>query len=197
MKLTLSAVHAGGVPLIGPVSLSVAQGETVALTGPSGVGKSTLLRVILGLHAGFDGTLDAPPNMAAVFQEPVLMPWRSALENLTLATRITPEAARDWLNAVGLGGMEEHFPKQMSLGQQRRLSLARGFATSPDLLLMDEPFVSLDRDLADEMMSLFETLRRDHATTTILVTHDPAEAARLATRTLLLKGRPATLSDAP
>jgi NitT/TauT family transport system ATP-binding protein len=193
LSVDLRAVRAGGAQILGPVAFDVAQGETLALTGPSGVGKTTLLRVISGLHGDLDGSVTRPGRISAVFQEPVLLPWRSALANLTLTARIDRNAAMHWLAAVGLGFQAQLFPGQLSLGQQRRLALARAFAMRPDLLLMDEPFVSLDAALADEMMTLFETLRAAQATTTILVTHDAREAARLASRVLRLDGRPATL----
>lgn len=196
LTLNLTSVHAGGTPILGALSLTVKAGETLALTGPSGIGKSTLLRVIAGLHKGYEGQISAPAPIAMVFQDPTLLPWRDALANLTLATRCTSDTARHWLGAVGLADRADYMPRQLSLGQQRRLALARAFAMAPRLLLLDEPFVSLDPALADEMMGLFETLRRDHPVTTLLVTHDAGEAARLATRTLRLTGSPARIASA-
>ncbi|NIY78876.1 ABC transporter ATP-binding protein [Celeribacter sp. HF31] len=193
LHLDLRSVSAGGAHILGAIRLDIRAGETVALTGPSGVGKTTLLRVISGLHRDYEGEITRPPRLSAVFQSPTLLPWRRAWQNLTLTTGISKAQALDWLTVVGLADHADHFPEQMSLGQQRRLALARAFAASPDLLLMDEAFVSLDPKLADEMMQLFETLRTRHGTTTLLVTHDRTEAARLADRVLRLDGHPATL----
>jgi len=196
VRVDLRSAHAGGQQILGPISFSIAPGASLALVGPSGVGKSTLLRVICGLHSDYDGSCERPERISTVFQEPTLLPWRSALDNLTLTTRIDAPNARQWLAQVGLSDHADLFPGQLSLGQQRRLALARAFAAAPDLLLMDEAFVSLDPQLADEMMRLFETLRAHHVTTTILVTHDPKEAARLCDRVLTLGGRPAQVQTA-
>lgn len=183
----------GSTPVLGRIALTLARGETVAISGGSGVGKSTLLRIIAGLDADFRGAVTAPDRVAMVFQEPTLLPWRSALRNLEITARIGSDEAASWLADVGLHGLEQHFPGQMSLGQQRRLSLARAFAYAPELLLMDEPFVSLDPALTQEMHTLFESLQAKNVITTLLVTHDRKEANRLAHRTLTLAGRPATI----
>lgn len=183
----------GTTQVLGPMSLDLGAGDTLALTGPSGIGKSTLLRIIAGLDADFRGTLERPERIAMVFQEPTLLPWRRALDNLTLTTGVSRAEAEAALAEVGLQGMGGHFPGQMSLGQQRRLALARAFAAKPDLLLMDEPFVSLDEARAQEMYALFEALRARDPVTTILVTHDRAEARRLADRVVRLDGSPAMI----
>lgn len=194
LKLDIKDMHYGTVPVLGAVQLSLTKGETVALTGPSGVGKSTLLRIVAGLESRYRGTCDAPDRISFVFQEPTLMPWRSVVENLTLTANISESQAVQALDEVGLAGRGADFPGQLSLGQQRRLSLARAFAAQPDLLLLDEPFVSLDPKLADEMMNVFEGLRQKHQVTTLLVTHVEAEATRLADRVLRLAGQPARLA---
>ncbi len=128
-----------------------------------------------------------------VFQEPTLLPWRSVLANITIATGVSDAVAMAALTDVGLGSRAADFPNRLSLGQQRRLSLARAFAVKPALLLMDEPFVSLDPELADEMMRLFMALRESVTVTTILVTHVEAEARRLADRIVTLAGAPARI----
>ena len=193
LRAALNGVAVRGRPVLGPVALELRAGETLALTGPSGVGKTTLLRVLAGLEGGYSGTVDRPARLAMVFQEPTLLPWRSLTQNLTLMLGITAEQAEAALAEVGLGGRGKDVPGQLSLGQQRRLALARAFAAQPDLLLMDEPFVSLDARLADEMMTLFEKLRGARSVATLVVTHDMGEARRLGQRILRLSGSPATL----
>ncbi|QHQ36489.1 ABC transporter ATP-binding protein [Algicella marina] len=184
----------GGTEILRDISFTLDKGETLALLGPSGIGKSTLLRLVAGIDSNFSGTIERPDNMAIVFQEPTLLPWRSVLANITLIHPQLPVAeAREALDRVGIADKAALFPGQLSLGQQRRLALARAFAGQPDLLIMDEPFVSLDADKADEMMTLTETLIREANPATIFVTHAREEAERLATRILRLGGEPATL----
>lgn len=184
----------GDSEVLRDVAFEVAKGETLALLGPSGIGKSTILRIVAGIDGAFDGEVIRPESMAIVFQEPTLLPWRSALQNLTLIhPGITKSRAEAALERVGLSGKCGLFPGQLSLGQQRRLSLARAFVGQPELLILDEPFVSLDRETADAMMSLTETLIADAQPATLFVTHDANEAERLSTRTARLSGQPATL----
>lgn len=191
ITVSISEKRFGDDLVLGPIAFGIAQGETVALVGPSGIGKSTLLRLVSGIDTDFTGHIDRPQAMAMVFQEPTLLPWRSALENLTLLhPGLPPERALAALDEVGLTGKETLFPGQLSLGQQRRLALARAFAGQPDLLIMDEPFVSLDAAAADRMLTLTEQLIARHQPATLFVTHDMAEATRLAHRTLTLEGGP-------
>ncbi len=200
ITVSISKKRFGADPVLGPIEFKIAQGETVALVGPSGIGKSTLLRLVSGIDTDFTGHIDRPQAMAMVFQEPTLLPWRSALENITLLHPGLPrERALTALEEVGLTGKETLFPGQLSLGQQRRLALARAFAGQPDLLIMDEPFVSLDAAAADRMLTLTEALIARHQPATLFVTHDMAEATRLAHRTLTLETGPngAQLSQGP
>ena len=195
MRLDLIARSFGPRRVLGPLSLSVRRGERVALLGPSGIGKTTLLRILAGLDRDYHGTRTAPERLAAVFQEPTLLPWRSALANLTLTTGASPAAARRLMAELGLAGREGAFPRQLSLGQQRRLALARAFAAGPDILLMDEPFASLDEDTRGRMLDLTARLLKASGAGVVVVTHDPAEAARLGQRILVLT--PAGLADHP
>lgn len=174
--------------------LHVAPGETLAILGPSGTGKSTLLRLIAGIDQDFTGAISidgTPAHLALapgfVFQDSRLLPWLSVLENV----RLGGTGAEHLLDRVGLKGREGDFPHQLSGGMQRRVALARALASSSGLLLLDEPFVSLDRALADEMQTLLAELVAATRPTMLLVTHSPEEAARLARRVIVLEGRPA------
>lgn len=184
--------------ILGPVALEVRAGETVALTGPSGIGKSTLLRCIAGLDPVTEGRVAAPERIGIVFQEPLLLPWRTARDNLTLTTGIARDEADALLAEVDLTPCAALYTGQMSLGQQRRLALARAFASAPRLLLLDEPFVSLDPPLAREMMALTAQLQARTRPATLLVTHSEDEARALSDRVVTLGGAPARIvSDRP
>jgi NitT/TauT family transport system ATP-binding protein len=198
IRVQVEAKAFGGAEVLRDVAFEVAEREVVAILGPSGVGKSTLLRIVAGIDRDFAGHVDRPGRLAMVFQEPVLLPWRTAAENLTLIHpglgRAGAEAA---LDRVGIADKADHFPRQLSLGQARRVSLARAFAADPEALILDEPFASLDEGTAEEMLALTERLIAETGAPTLFVTHSEAEAARLATRVLRLAGRPATiLADA-
>ncbi|MES2542850.1 MAG: ABC transporter ATP-binding protein [Pseudomonadota bacterium] len=194
MDIDIRAKSFAGRPVLGPVRLTLAQGQRVAILGPSGIGKTTFLRIVAGLDADFDGTVSEEGRTTVVFQEPTLLPWRTALENITLPAGVTPEVARGLMAEVGLGGKDALYPRQLSLGQQRRLALARAFAPSPTTLLMDEPFASLDAETAGRMLDLTAALLDRSEVSLIFVTHDPAEATRLKARALTLSGSPATLN---
>jgi sulfonate transport system ATP-binding protein len=176
----------GANEVLRDVAFEVRPGETLAVVGPSGVGKSTLLRIVAGLDADYAGEVRRPERTAMVFQEPTLLPWRSAAQNLTLTTGVDAARAEAALGEVGLAGRGGLFPRQLSLGQQRRLALARAFARRPELLLLDEPYVSLDADLVEEMLALTERLIAATRPATLFVTHAAAEAERLATQVLRL-----------
>jgi len=195
IRVDVTCKSFAGTPVLQDIAFDVAKGETVAILGPSGIGKSTLLSLIAGTDTDFDGRITRPEKLAIVFQEPTLLPWRSVIQNITLIHPSLPaSAAKDALGRVGLAGKAALFPNQLSLGQQRRLALARAFAGTPDLLIMDEPFASLDHATSEDMLQLTETLISESNPATIFVTHAPKEAARLANRTLTLAGSPATLA---
>ncbi len=195
--------HPGRV-VLSHLRFDVADREFVCILGPSGTGKTTTLNIISGLDADFQGTLtfgdpEAARRLAYVFQEPRLLPWRTLLANVALPLGKDPlakEKALRWLDRVGLSDFAHHFPGQTSLGMQRRASLARAFAVRPSLMLMDEPFVSLDEATADDLRGLLTTLWRTEPVTVLFVTHDVREAIRLANRILLLTNPPARLAAA-
>ncbi|MDP5306550.1 ATP-binding cassette domain-containing protein [Paracoccus spongiarum] len=197
MRLDLQGKAFGPRAVLGPLSLTAGRGQRLAVLGPSGIGKSTLLRIVAGLDHAFAGHLSGDDRVAMVFQEPTLLPWRPALQNITIPTGCDAATAGALMAQVGLAGREAQFPRQLSLGQQRRLALARAFAARPDILLMDEPFASLDPDTADRMIALTAGLLDRSGAGLILVTHDAEEPARLGARPLILSGSPATLGPAP
>lgn len=182
-----------GTPVLGPIALDVAPGETVALLGPSGIGKTTLLRILAGLDTQFVGAARRPDRVAMVFQDPALLPWRTAFENLAI---IAPDGdVRGVLEQVGLKGRGAAYPGELSLGQQRRLSLARACLAKPQALFLDEPFVSLDAQTAGAMLDLTRDLIASLRPATIVVTHSETEAKRLANRRLCLRGTPSVLEE--
>lgn len=196
IRVRLVSKSFGGVPVLGRISLDIAEGETVAVLGPSGIGKTTLLRVVAGLDADFEGRVDCARPLAMVFQEPTLLPWRTAMQNLRVVhPGLSRAAAQDMLARVGLTDRARAYPGQLSLGQQRRLALARAFAGRPRALVLDEPFASLDPGTAGAMLALTEGLIAAARPATLLVTHALAEAERLASRILVLDGQPATLQS--
>jgi NitT/TauT family transport system ATP-binding protein len=184
----------GELQVLGELAFSLGQGEVAALVGPSGCGKTTLLRIIAGLEREFEGTVALPAHgmLGMVFQEPRLLPWRTVEQNVRLAAPHVNGAVLDTLFAtLGLAAHRDHYPGELSLGLARRVALARAFAVGPDLLLLDEPFVSLDDALAARLREELAVLVSRSPVTTLLVTHDIDEAIGLADRLLLLSASPA------
>ena len=183
-------------PVIADLSFALEEGETGAFIGPSGCGKSTLLRILAGLDCDYEGAVNVPAHVRAsmVFQEPRLLPWRSVEDNVRLAAPDASEAEVEVLfAALGLSKHRTHFPGELSIGLARRVALARAFAVRPTLLLLDEPFVSLDRPLARQLQSDLASLVESQRMITVLVTHDVDEAIALADRIFVLSARPAHL----
>lgn len=174
------------------VDLEIPAGQFIALIGASGVGKSTLLRIVAGLEPPTSGRVELrshhpSPDIRMMFQEDRLMPWRTVLRNVTLGLRGRDDDARALLAAVGLAGRDKDYPVVLSGGQRQRVALARALIHEPELLLLDEPFGALDAITRASMQLLLEGLLARRPRTVLLVTHDVEEALVLADRVLLMR----------
>jgi NitT/TauT family transport system ATP-binding protein len=190
------------------INVSVARGEFVSIVGPSGCGKTTLLSCIAGLRSKSGGRVlldgsevSAPPRqMALIFQEygRTLLPWKSVLDNVIFGMENRPDIARqdherlarDALRHVGLEGREQSYPWQLSGGQQQRVAIARGLANGPDILLMDEPFASVDAQTRAELEDLLLRIWEEYSRTILFVTHDIEEAIYMSDRVVVLSAPP-------
>jgi ABC-type nitrate/sulfonate/bicarbonate transport system ATPase subunit len=190
------AASGDNLHVLGELGFTLANGEVAALVGPSGCGKTTLLRIIAGLDRDYQGTVRLPAHcrLGMVFQEPRLLPWRSVEANVRLAAPEATDATLDALfQTLGLAAHRGHYPGELSLGLARRVALARAFAVAPDLLVLDEPFVSLDAALAERLRAELVELVTRRPVTTLLVTHDVEEAIGLADRLLVMSASPARI----
>src|SRR4051794_34007795 len=170
------------------LDLAIDDDELVVLLGPSGCGKSTLLRLLAGLDRPDGGRIEVPAKRAVVFQGDRLLPWQRVLRNVTLGLR-GPDAdqqARKALADVHLAGREKAWPKQLSGGEAQRVALARALVSEPELILLDEPFASLDAITRVRMHDLVRQLRHQHHASMLLVTHVVDEAIALADRILVM-----------
>jgi len=196
----------GGLPTLRDVSFTVKPQEFLSVLGPSGSGKTTLLRVLAGLlkpSAGsveIHGPNDKQPRVGLVFQQANLMPWRTVIQNITLPLELegvplaqAQQKAEDLIGLVGLVGFEKAWPRDLSGGMAQRVALARSFIQQPDLLLLDEPFGSLDALTRERMGTELLNLWHARRTTVILVTHSIAEALMLSDRVLVISQRPGTV----
>ena len=181
------------IPAIRDLLLEVRPQSMTVLMGPSGCGKTTLLRIVAGLDTRFLGRVHVPDNtrIGIMFQEPRLLPWRTVRQNIAIVAENLSNAELDHLaSAVGIADMLPRYPQELSLGLARRVALARAFAPRPDLLLLDEPFVSLDERTADRLRRLLLEVWSARPSTALLVTHNPREAILLADQLVLLAPRP-------
>lgn len=190
----LSKRH-GSLRVIQDFSLSIQSGEFLSLVGPSGCGKTTLLHLIAGLESCSSGKIlygKENPRIGMVFQTPRLLPWRNVAENLMLAMGSDADLERleTLMNRVGLPDAMSLYPERLSIGMLRRVSLVRAFAIRPDLLLMDEPMVSLDAPTARKARELLVELWKSERQTILFVTHDLREAIELSDRIAFVSSSP-------
>jgi NitT/TauT family transport system ATP-binding protein len=197
--------QSAAMPVLEAIDLSVDRGDFVSIIGPSGCGKSTLLKLIAGLSPITAGEISvngltpaaAREQVSFVFQDATLMPWRTVTENIELGLELEgkPRAERSvvvakLLDLVGLSHVAQHYPRQLSGGMKMRVSIARALATTPRLLLMDEPFAALDEMTRDRMNEELLRLRKEQGWTVIFVTHSVAEAVFLSSRVVILAPHP-------
>ena len=201
MSLRLDGIHhAYGLrPVLEGIDLSVRDGEIVAVLGRSGVGKTTLLQIAAGLLPPSAGEVTRTGVVAAVFQEPRLLPWRRVVDNAAFALKCRGVARKErrrrallMLDRLGLGDTADLWPSELSGGMRQRVALARAFLIEPKVLLLDEPFSSLDLGLRRELLAILSNeVGGDCAV--LMITHDVVEAATIADRIVVFDGTPARI----
>jgi NitT/TauT family transport system ATP-binding protein len=205
VNLTFRPPNRAPVRALSGFDIDIREGEFLSIVGPSGCGKSTFLNVLLGLikpdsgDLTLDGRRIAGPgtDRAMVFQEFGLLPWRTVEHNVALglelkgvATQTRQEISTRFIQMVGLGGFEKHYPHELSGGMKQRVGLARALATDPDVLLMDEPFAALDAQTRDLMQAELLRIWHEARKTVLFVTHQIDEAIYLSDRVMVMTKRP-------
>jgi len=190
------------------LSFTVRKGELLALVGPSGCGKSTLLRIIAGLEKGSAGDMNldgqkikgCDPRFGLVFQEFALFPWLKAIENIDMGLEFKgiPKSERRlealrYIRAFGLEGFEDKYPKELSGGMKQRVAIARTLILNPEIVLMDEPFGSLDSQTRNHLQDFLLNIWQSRRDTVLFVTHNVDEAVYLSDRIIVLSPRPSTI----
>lgn len=192
-----------GKPAVRNISFSTEPGEIIGVLGTSGCGKSTLLRTISGLDDDYEGEIAIKGNTSQemldktgfIFQEPRLLPWLTVLDNVTFGLNgIKKEEKKifgeNYLKNVGLSDSENLYPRQLSGGMAQRVAIARALVTSPEILLLDEPFSALDAFTKMQLQDLLLDVWSTYQSTIVLVTHDIDEATYLCDRIIILRGQP-------
>jgi len=189
--------QAESLTAIANLNLTLKSGEFICLVGPSGCGKTTLLNIIADLDNDYQGSIglsqkSSRPKIGYIFQNPRLLPWRTVRENIELVVEesLSANIIDNLLEVMQLTPSQHVYPERLSLGMSRRVAITRAFAVDPDLLLMDEPFVSLDAPTARQVRALLLSLWQQRPHTVLFVTHDLREAITLADRLIFLSTSP-------
>jgi NitT/TauT family transport system ATP-binding protein len=194
------SISYGGEPVLEAVNLTVEEGRFVSLVGPSGSGKSSLLRAVIGLQQPLSGTIEtnlARSQIGLLFQDDALLPWKTARDNVALGLTLNGTErgnalaeAEAWLQRLGLAGFGDRFPRHLSGGQRKRVALAQVLAMKPRLILMDEPFASLDAIVRARVVKDVVALVERERISVLLVTHDLEEALSLSDEVYLMSQGP-------
>ena len=200
MRVRDLTISYGGEPVLEAVNLTVEEGRFVSLVGPSGSGKSSLLRAVIGLQQPLSGTVEtnlARSQLGLLFQDDALLPWKTARDNVALGLAFNGmernkalAEAEAWLERLGLAGFGDRFPRHLSGGQRKRVALAQVLAMKPRLILMDEPFASLDAIVRARVVKDVVALVERESISVLLVTHDLEEALSLSDEVYLLSQGP-------
>ena len=188
MKFTFASKSFGTQTILAPLTLKLEKGTVTALMGPSGSGKTTLLKMIAGLDQDDAQTPKKQLKIGMMFQEPRLLPWKTVQENIELAGPV-----RDLLQALDLDDAGDLYPRQLSFGMAKRVAFARAMASQPELLLLDEPFTSLDDARVDLMRTMISEAKNRLNIPVLITTHDRADAEAIQADIYALEGRPAKI----
>ena len=210
LEITALSKWFGDLEALQNIDVAVEQGEFISIVGPSGCGKTTFLRMVAGLEPATSGTIliDGQPlrgpgnNRGFVFQNDSLLPWRTVLSNALIGPEVAGsvgpverQRTLELLKLVGLSGFEDYYPRQLSGGMRQRVNLARALAIDPDVLLMDEPFASLDAQTREIMQTELLRIWEQGHKTVLFVTHQIDEAVFLSDRVLVFARRPGRLQE--
>ncbi len=175
----------GKLKVLDDLNFEIKKGERILIFGPTGIGKTTILKMIAGILKADGGSVEVEGTVGYVFQEPRLLPWKTAVENINLVLS-DRKKAMEWLEKVGLKGFENHYPNSLSGGMKQKVALARALAIEPQILLLDEPLSGLDFKARDEILSLLDKILSANRSTVVYVTHDMKEVSNFTDKVLVL-----------
>jgi NitT/TauT family transport system ATP-binding protein len=175
----------GKLKVLDDLNFEIKKGERILIFGPTGIGKTTILKMIAGILKADGGSVEVKGTVGYVFQEPRLLPWKTAVENINLVLS-DRKKAMEWLEKVGLKGFENHYPNSLSGGMKQKVALARALAIEPQILLLDEPLSGLDFKARDEILSLLDKILSANRSTVVYVTHNMKEVSNFTDKVLVL-----------